>query len=173
MVGLLDTSATPASSLRASAGFVIRAIVAGSFGRVLLSTVNSPVGLLNAAVVVGAFASGGVFPALASLLATGGDFTAPALVTAFCSCFEEFAAAVTADLLTAIAAALEPGAATVVLFGVDSSVAMPAGAFHSTCVTVGVPLPWMSIISRYGLGSRNAEYSVTSSTSSTTRVDPF
>src|SRR5271166_80643 len=178
MVALLDTSATSASSLRASAAFVIRAIVAGGFGGVLLSTVNSPVGVLNAAVVVGAFASGGVFPALASLLATGGDFTAPVLVTAFCSCFEEFAAAVpasavTVDLLTAIATALEFGAATVALFGAVSSAAMPAGAFPAICVAVGAPFPWMSIISRYGLGSRNAEYSVTSSTSRTTRVEPF
>src|SRR5450432_1806439 len=35
---------------------------------------------------------------------------------------------------------------------------------------LGVNLPWISMIRRYGLGNRNAEYSATSSTSRTTRA---
>src|SRR5271165_229117 len=178
VVGLASVSiASPTSPPVEPSGFAARATTTAPFDVVLLSTVNSPLGFLNAEVVAG-FVSGGVLTALASLLATGGGFAAPAPAAIFCSCFGEFSAtvpapAVAVGLLLPFAAVSEPGAATVALFAALSSIAMPEGAFPATCAAVGFPFPWMSMISRYGLGSRNAEYSVTSSTSNTMRVEPF
>src|SRR5271165_2063875 len=97
VVGLASVSiASPTSPPVESSGFAARATTAAPFDGVLLSTVNSPLGFLNAEVVVAGFVSGGALTALASLLATGGGFAAPAPAAIFCSCFGGFVAAIPA-----------------------------------------------------------------------------